>query len=89
MTYLYFSFEFLHVFLFKTSVIFDYRVSRDLLIGFWHFPRIFWSNCIDIQSENTNKLWERTKNLWVTIKQLRERTQKSWELTNKSWKPCK
>ena len=41
MTYLYFSFEFLHVFLFKTSIIFYYRVSRDLLIGFWPFPRIF------------------------------------------------
>ena len=27
-----------------------------------------WSNCIDIQSENTNKLWERTKNLWDTTK---------------------
>ena len=48
---------------------------------FWNFPRIFWSNCIDIQLENTNKLWELTKNLWDTIK-------KSWETLYKTLLLC-
>ena len=56
---------------------------------FWPFPKICWSNCIDIRSENTNKLWVRTKSLWDMIKKSWERTKKSWQLTNKSWETLK
>ena len=34
---------------------------------FCPIPRFFWFNCIDIQSDDTNKLWERTNNLLDTM----------------------
>ena len=63
-----------------------YHKAGPFSVNYQKYYRVScWSNCIDIHSENTNKLWERTKNPWDTTKNSWELTKKSWELTNKSW----
>ena len=52
---------------------------------YWLVPRMYGFNCIDIQSDDTNKLWERTKNLWDTMNKSWDESKKLWEPTNKSW----
>ena len=51
---------------------------------FWAFPRDFCFNCIDIQSDVTNNIWERTNSLWDKVNKSWDEPKKWWDPTNKS-----